>query len=252
MAARVRRHRPDAGAARRAPDAARDGGQVHRALGRRLAARRHRRAADRREAPARRPAVADHVTLGDGASRWRSCAARPTSPPASGSRSPCPGPCCPATGGSSAPRRWASSRNGMLCSGEELRLTTRRRRDPDPARRHAARGAARGPLRRRRARRGRQAEPRRRAVDPGPRARGRRGDRRAGPAARRSWSRRGAARRPPSGCAVDVRDPDLCTRFVGRWVERRDRRPVAGSRPDAPPRRRPAPDRRTSSTPRTT
>ena len=67
LAARVRRRRPDARAARRAADPARDGGQGHRALGRRLAERRRRRAAVGRDAPARRPAVADHASrVGDG------------------------------------------------------------------------------------------------------------------------------------------------------------------------------------------
>ena len=42
--------------------------------------------------------------------------------------------------------------------------------------------------------------------------------------------------------AVDVREPDLCTRFVGALGERRDGRAVAGPRPDAPARRGPAPD----------
>ena len=59
--------------------------------------------------------------------------------------------------------------NGMLCSGDELRLTS----DGDgililPVG-HAARRAAGRPVRRRRARRGRQAQPRRRPVDPRPR-----------------------------------------------------------------------------------
>ena len=108
--------------------------------------------------------------------------------------------------------------NGMLCSGEELRLTA----DGDgililPGR-HAARGAARGPLRRRRARRGRQAQPRRRAVDPGARPRGRRGDRAAGPVARTSGSRRGAARRRPSAWPSTCAIPTCAPRFVGRWV----------------------------------
>ncbi len=34
---------------------------------------------------------------------------------------------------SSAPRRWASSANGMLCSGDELRLSVDARGDPHPA-----------------------------------------------------------------------------------------------------------------------
>ena len=113
LAARVRRRRADAGAARRAADAARHGGQVDRALGRRLGAGRDRRAADGREAPARRPAVADH-----GHARRRRRAARDRvrgdqhRARASGSRSPSRAPSCRATGASSAPRRWASSRTG--------------------------------------------------------------------------------------------------------------------------------------------
>ena len=71
----------DAGAARRAADAARDGGQGHRAVGERLAERRRRRAADRREAPPRRPAVADDRDARRAASRSRSSAARRTSRP---------------------------------------------------------------------------------------------------------------------------------------------------------------------------
>ena len=50
LAARVRRRRPDARGPRRAADAARHGGQGHRALGRGLAQRRRRRAAVGRDA----------------------------------------------------------------------------------------------------------------------------------------------------------------------------------------------------------
>ena len=60
LAARLRRRRPDAGGARRAPDPAGHGGQGHRALGRRMAVGGGRRAADGREAPAGRPPLADH------------------------------------------------------------------------------------------------------------------------------------------------------------------------------------------------
>ncbi len=42
--------------------------------------------------------------------------------------------------------------------------------------------------------------------------------------------------------AVEVRDPDLCPRFVGRWVEWRPHRSVAGPHPDAPPGGRSAAD----------
>ena len=115
----------------------------------------------------------------------------------------------------------------------------RRRRDPDPARRHAARRAAGRPLWRRRARRGRQAEPRRRAVDPGAGPRGRRGDR-APVRFPEVVVEEGDGPSTAERLAVDVRDPDLCTRFVGRWVSGVTRRPVARSRPDAPPRRRAA------------
>ena len=46
---------------------------------------------------------------------------------------------------------------------------------------------------------------------------------------------------PVSGhLRVEVEEPTLCPRFVGRWVEGRDGRAVAGPRPDAPDRRRPA------------
>ena len=107
--------------------------------------------------------------------------------------------------------------NGMLCSGDELRLTS----DGDgililPA--DTPLGVPLGgPLRRRRARRGRQAQPRRRAVDPRAGPRGRRGDRRDGP-----WPdvvvEEGSGPSTAERFAVDVREPDLCTRFVGRWV----------------------------------
>ena len=52
----------------------------------------------------------------------------------------------------------------------------------------------------------------------GPRARGRGRDRRRRSAGPSPWWRRGAAPRPPSGSPSTCRSPDLCTRFVGRWV----------------------------------
>ena len=108
--------------------------------------------------------------------------------------------------------------NGMLCSGEELRPDQRRRRDPDPAGRHAARRAAGRPLRRRRARRGRQAQPRRRAVDPGAGPRGRRGDRARRSGCRTSWSRRATALRPPSGSPSTSATPTCAPGSSARWV----------------------------------
>ena len=125
LAARLRRRRPRARAARRAADAARDGGQGHRALGRRLAERRRRRAPDRREAPARRPAVADdRQRRPTAASRSRSSAARRTSPPGSASRSPCPGAVLPGDRRIERTEKMGVVSNGMLCSGDELNLTS--------------------------------------------------------------------------------------------------------------------------------
>ena len=107
--------------------------------------------------------------------------------------------------------------NGMLCSGDELGLTADARRHPDPARRHAARPAARRAVRRHDPRRRRQAEPGRRAVDRRARARGGGGDRRAAaPAADRRGRVGPADRRAPAGRGPAT--PDLCPRFVGRWV----------------------------------
>ena len=119
----VRRSRAVAGGARRAPDAARDGGQGDRAAGRGLAQRRRRRAALRGAPPARRPAVADPRDASEAASRSRSCAARRTSPPASGSRWPCPGAVLPGDRRIERTEKMGAVSNGMLCSGEELRLT---------------------------------------------------------------------------------------------------------------------------------
>ena len=48
------------------------------------------------------------VTLGDGSEPLSIVCGATNIAPGSGSRWPCPGRCCPATGGSSGPRRWAS------------------------------------------------------------------------------------------------------------------------------------------------
>ena len=126
--------------------------------------------------------------------------------------------------------------NGMLCSGDELRLTG----DADgililPADTPLGVPLA-DALRRRRPRRRRQAEPGRRPVDPRPRPRGRRRDpaqvrwpepvveEGSGPADRRTAGRRRPRPRPVHA----VR------RALG---ERRPGRPVAGRGPDAPARR---------------
>ena len=111
-----------------------------RALGRRLAERRRRRAAHGREAPARRPAVADARDARRRASRSRSSAARRTSPPASASRWRCPGAVLPGDRRIERTEKMGVVSNGMLCSGDELNLTVGRRRDPDPAADDAARG----------------------------------------------------------------------------------------------------------------
>ena len=158
---------------------------------------------------------------------------------ASACRWPCRARSCPATGGSSGPRRWASS--ATACSARATSWADRRRRrDPHPAGRHAARASADRAVRRHRARRRRQAEPRRRAVDRRPGPRGRRGDRwarplavdragRVGPADRRAADGRG----PRSGPLPALRRP------LG---ERRPGRAVAELGPDAPAGRRPAAD----------
>ena len=122
---------------------------------------------------------------------------------------------------------------GMLCSGDELGLSS----DADgililPA--DDDRGPRPGRAgRRRRPGRGRQAQPRRRPLHPraGPRGRGR--DRvavaLAGPLGRRS---RATAR--ADHLAVEVEEPDLCPRFVGRFVEGVQCRPLALARAAAP------------------
>ena len=124
LAARVRRRRADARAARRAADAARHGGQGRSrrwgadwrnvVVGELLTVERHPRA-DRLSLTTRRRRRP--------ASRSRSSAARPTSPPASACRSPCPGAVLPGNRRIERTEKMGVVSNGMLCSGDELRLT---------------------------------------------------------------------------------------------------------------------------------
>ena len=216
------------GAARRAPDAARHGGQGHRALGRRLAERRRRRAADGRAPPARRPPVADHRHGRRRASRSRSSAAPRTSPRASASRWRCRARSCPATGGSSGPRRWASS--ATACCAPATSSASPATPTASSSCRRTRRSAS--PLADLygdvvldvdvKPNRGDALSHRR------PRPRGRRGDRRAGPLPG-DRARRSRATRSPSASRSRSQEPELCPRFVGRWVDgvTSGRRPTA-------------------------
>ena len=139
LAARVRRRRPHAGAARRAADAARHGGQGHRALGRRLAATSSSASCSTVEKHPRADRLSLTRVTSATASRSRSSAARRTSRPASASRSRCPGAVLPGDRRIERTEKMGVVSNGMLCSGDELGLTA----DADgililPAR-HAAR-----------------------------------------------------------------------------------------------------------------
>ena len=99
----------------------------------------------RREAPERRPAVADErPRRATAASRSRSSAARRTSPP--GQRVPValPGAVLPGDRRIERTEKMGVVSNGMLCSGDELEPDRRRRRDPDP-RRRTPRSACRWP-----------------------------------------------------------------------------------------------------------
>ena len=229
LAARVRRRRPDARAARRAADAARHGGQAHRALGRRLGERRRGRAAHGREAPARRPPLPH-----DRHARRRRRAAvdrvrrdehrpRPAHPGRPAGRGPARQPA------HRAHREDGRRQQRHAVLGRRAPAHRRRRRDPHPAGRHAARRPARRPVRRRRARRRRQAEPRRRALDPRPRARGRRGD----PAQVR-WPEpvveEGSGPSTAERLAVEVARPRPVPAVRRALGERRPRRPVARPR----------------------
>ena len=217
--------------------------KTHRALGRRLAARRRRRAAHGREAPARRPAVADHRDPG----RRRRAAgdrvrrhehrARPADPGGAARGRPARRPADRARREDGRrEQRDAVLRRGAAPDG-------RRRRDPDPARRTRRSGVPLVDLY------GDTVLD----VDVKPN----RGD---------ALSILGLAREVAAATGAPVRWPETAVaetaapataerlvgrgrrprrcapRFVGRWVERRDRRPVAGPGPDAAPRRRPAAD----------
>ncbi len=130
--------------------------------------------------------------------------------------------------------------NGMLCSGDELNLTG----DADGililAAGRADRRAARRPLRRRRPRCRREAEPRRRPVADRAGPRGRRDHRRAAPLAGDGSDRgRPRRRRPADASTCATRLVPAVRRPLGG---RRDRRAIAGPRPDAAARGRPAAD----------
>ena len=133
--------------------------------------------------------------------------------------------------------------NGMLCSGDELRLTG----DADgililPA--DTPLGVpARRPLRRRRPRRRRQAEPRRRPLPRRPRPRGGGGHRRARCAFPDVAPRRGAGATTAERLAVDRRRPGASARASsGAGSAASAVGPSPGRRPDAPPGGRHAPD----------
>ena len=111
------------GAARRAPDPPGHGGPGHRALGRRLAGRRGRRAADRREAPPGRSALADHGPRRCGEPLDIVCGATNIAP---GQRVPValPGAVLPGDRRIERTEKMGVAQNGMLCSGDELHLTS--------------------------------------------------------------------------------------------------------------------------------
>ena len=124
LAARVRRRRPVARGARRAPDAPGHGGQGHRADRRRLEPGRRRRAA-RRRAPIPTPTRLSLTTVRVGrrpSRRSRSSAARPTS--RVGQRVPValPGAVLPGDRRIEVTRLAGVESQGMLCSGDELGL----------------------------------------------------------------------------------------------------------------------------------
>ena len=163
LAPELRRHRPHAGAARRAVDAARDGGQGPRALGRGLAERGRRRAAQRREASSRGPAVAhardrrQRRATGDRLRRHEH-RGRPADPGRAAGRRPAGWP------SDRAHREDGRHEQRDAVLGRRASADRRRRRHPDPAIRDAAGRRPDRPLRRRRARCRRQAEPRGRPV----------------------------------------------------------------------------------------
>ena len=107
--------------------------------------------------------------------------------------------------------------NGMLCSGDELGLTS----DADGILilpdEHGHRCRPDRAVRRHGPRRGREAEPRRRPVDRRARPGGRR-DHRRGRCAYPTWDVDETGPPVDERLAVEVREPDLCPRFVGRWV----------------------------------
>ena len=133
-----------AGAARRAADAARHGGQELERIGADWSSVVVGELLDGRAASQRRSPVADHRACRETASRCRSCAARPTSPSASACRSRCPGAVLP--GGRRIGVTAARASRARACSARapSWGSTTDCGRHPHPRRRGTARTRSAG------------------------------------------------------------------------------------------------------------
>ena len=239
---RLRRRRPDARAARRAPDRCSAWRSRPSSAGAPTGRTSSSASCSRsRKHPQRRPAVADDASASATASRSSIvCGATNIAP---GQRVPValPGAVLPGDRRIERTEKMGVVSNGMLCSGDELGLTS----DADgililPAG-HADRERAHRAVRRHGPRRRRQAEPRRRAVPRRPRPRGLGDDRRAACASRTiELVERGVAdRRPASRSRSASRScaPGSSAGSSAAFT----RRSVAGPGPDAPPGGRDAP-----------
>ena len=188
---------------------------------RRARALRHRQGARGRPAPRRRPAERVPGRRRRRRARSRSCAARPTSPPARPSPSRGPAPSCPTGPSSGVAKLRGVESNGMILAEDELGDRHRARGDHGPRRAGSRAGHAAGRRaadRHRRARARGHAQPARLPGRLRRRARGPRRHRRA--AGRR---RRGPRTRARAG-EIDGRrgrrrGPDLCPRFTARVFE---------------------------------
>ena len=196
--------------------------KAHRALGRRLAGRRRRRAAHGREAPQRGPAVADDASASATASRSRSSAAPRTSRPASACPVALPGAVLPGGPADRADREDGRGQQRDALLGRRARPHVRCRRDPHPARRRrrsAARSSSSTATWSSTWTSSRTGATRCRMVG----------------LAREVAAATGATVRLPEievaengeptadRLSVEVEEPGLCPRFVGRCVERRRR-----------------------------